>query len=74
MGARDAVVVPGMLHSEPSLASALDAVHAGGARRIVVVVLAPQYSPIILAGYERAVAAGQPRTPTSTCTSRAPGT
>ncbi len=53
----DAVVTPGMLHSEPSLASALDAVHADGGQRIVVVVLAPQYSPIILAGYERAVAA-----------------
>jgi ferrochelatase len=46
-----------MLHSEPSLTDALDAVHAGGATRIVVVVLAPQYSPIILAGYERVVAA-----------------
>ncbi len=57
MGAGEVVVAPGMLHSEPSLASALDAVHADGARRIVVVVLAPQYSPIILAGYERAVAA-----------------
>jgi protoporphyrin/coproporphyrin ferrochelatase len=54
---RDAVVVPGMLHSDPSLAAALDTVHAEGARRIVVVVLAPQYSPIILAGYERAVTA-----------------
>lgn len=51
-----AVVAAGMLHSDPSLASALDVVRAGGARRIVVVVLAPQYSPIILAGYERAVA------------------
>ncbi len=51
-----AVVAAGMLHSEPSLPSALDMVCAGGARRIVVVVLAPQYSPIILAGYERAVA------------------
>jgi ferrochelatase len=52
----DSMVVAGMLHSEPSLTGALDAVHAGGAARIVVVVLAPQYSPIILAGYERAVA------------------
>jgi protoporphyrin/coproporphyrin ferrochelatase len=51
------IVVAGMLHSEPSLTDALDAVQAGGATRIVVVVLAPQYSPIILAGYERAVAA-----------------
>jgi ferrochelatase len=57
MGTAAAVVVPGMLHSDPSLASALDAVHADGAQRIVVVVLAPQYSPIILAGYKRAVAA-----------------
>jgi ferrochelatase len=55
-GSRDAMVVPGMLHSDPSLAAALDTVRAAGARRIVVVVLAPQYSPIILAGYERAVA------------------
>jgi protoporphyrin/coproporphyrin ferrochelatase len=53
----DSMVVAGMLHSEPSLTEALDVVHAGGATRIVVVVLAPQYSPIILAGYERVVAA-----------------
>ena len=55
MSAGDALVVPGMLHSDPSLPSALDAVHAAGAQRIVVVVLSPQYSRIILAGYERAV-------------------
>ena len=53
----ESMVVAGMLHSEPSLTDALDAVQGGGATRIVVVVLAPQYSPIILAGYERAVAA-----------------
>jgi protoporphyrin/coproporphyrin ferrochelatase len=57
LGAGDAHVAPGMLHSDPSLPSALDSVRAAGAQRIVVVVLAPQYSPIILAGYERAVAA-----------------
>jgi len=51
------MVVPGMLHSDPWLTDALDVVHAGGAAHIIVVVLAPQYSPIILAGYERAVAA-----------------
>ena len=56
MGSGEVIVAPGMLHSEPTLASALDAVHTGGANTIVVVVLAPQYSPIILAGYERAVA------------------
>src|SRR5580704_1479098 len=51
LGAGEVMVAPGMLHSEPSLAGALESVHADGARRIVVVVLAPQYSPIILAGY-----------------------
>ncbi len=49
-------VVAGMLHSEPSLSGALDSLADGGAERIVVVALAPQYSPIILAGYERTVA------------------
>jgi ferrochelatase len=49
-------VVAGMLHSDPSLTDAVDQLAAGGLRRIVVVVLAPQYSPIILAGYERTVA------------------
>ena len=52
----DTRVVAGMLHSDPSLTDALDTLVAGGARRIVVVALAPQYSPIILAGYERTVA------------------
>jgi protoporphyrin/coproporphyrin ferrochelatase len=50
-------VVAGMLHSDPSLTGALDSLANDGARPIVVVALAPQYSPIILAGYERAVAA-----------------
>ena len=49
-------VVAGMLHSAPRLSDALDTLAAGGSRRIVVVVLSPQYSPIILAGYERSVA------------------
>jgi protoporphyrin/coproporphyrin ferrochelatase len=55
-GRGDTRVVAGMLHSNPSLTDALDELAAGGTRRIVVVVLAPQYSPIILAGYERTVA------------------
>jgi ferrochelatase len=50
-------VVAGMLHSEPSLTGALDSLADGGVTRIVVIALAPQYSPIILAGYERTVAA-----------------
>jgi protoporphyrin/coproporphyrin ferrochelatase len=50
-------VVAGMLHSESSLTGALDALAADGMNRIVVIALAPQYSPIILAGYERTIAA-----------------
>ena len=56
---RQARVVAGMLHSAPALTDALDDLAAGGIHRIVVVVLAPQYSPIILAGYERTVSAWQ---------------
>jgi protoporphyrin/coproporphyrin ferrochelatase len=56
-GRHDVHVVAGMLHSEPSLTVALDTLAAAGIGRIVVVALAPQYSPIILAGYERTVAA-----------------
>jgi ferrochelatase len=50
-------VVAGMLHSEPSLTGALDSLAGEDTQRIIVVALAPQYSPIILAGYERTVAA-----------------
>jgi ferrochelatase len=56
-GGGDMRVVAGMLHSEPALSDALDRLAGEGIRSIVVVVLAPQYSPIILGGYERAVAA-----------------
>ncbi len=49
-------VVVGMLHSAPSLYGAFDVLVADGVGRIVMIVLAPQYSPIILAGYERTVA------------------
>jgi protoporphyrin/coproporphyrin ferrochelatase len=59
----DIQVVAGMLHSEPSLTGALDALAAAGIRRIIVVALAPQYSPIILAGYERTVAAWRTQHP-----------
>jgi len=39
-----------MLHSQPSLTGALETLAADGTRRIIVIALAPQYSPIILAG------------------------
>src|SRR5437870_2526981 len=50
-------VVVGMLHSPPRIDTAVDSLLAAGATRVVAFVLAPQYSPIIMAGYERAVAA-----------------
>ncbi|MFN2463804.1 MAG: ferrochelatase, partial [Candidatus Dormibacteria bacterium] len=43
----------GMLHSEPRIAAALERFAAAAVSRVVGVVLAPQYSPIILAGYHR---------------------
>src|SRR5580693_7978592 len=46
--AGDTRVVAGMLHSEPSLTGALDSLAQDGVTRIVVIALAPQYSPIIL--------------------------
>ncbi len=54
-GAHATLVVAGMLHSAPTLTDALDTLASDRTRRIVVVVLAPQYSSIILAGYERTV-------------------
>ena len=52
------VVAAGMLHSAPSVASSLERLAAAEVERVIGVVLAPQYSPLILSGYERAVAAG----------------
>jgi len=50
-------VTAGMLHSEPRIHSAATELVGRGASRIAGVVLAPQYSSLILSGYERAVAA-----------------
>jgi ferrochelatase len=48
-------VAAGMLHSRPTIGDALRELRARAAERVVAVVLAPQYSPLILSGYERAV-------------------
>jgi protoporphyrin/coproporphyrin ferrochelatase len=50
-------VVAGMLHSAPRIAESVQQLLDQGVTRIVAVPLAPQYSSIVLAGYERAVAA-----------------
>ncbi len=49
------LVEAGMLHSEPRIPDAIDTLVAEGADHIVGIVLAPQFSPIILAGYQRAL-------------------
>ena len=58
-GAGAFIVRAGMQHSEPHIADAVDELVAAGAQTVVGVVLAPQYSPIILAGYERAATAAR---------------
>lgn len=47
----------GMLHTEPRIAGALSTLIASGVERVIGIVLAPQYSPLILGGYTRAVEA-----------------
>jgi ferrochelatase len=54
-------VEAGMLHSAPTVAEALGSLVRRGVERVIAVVLAPQYSPLILSGYERALAALAPR-------------
>ena len=56
-GAGAFVVRAGMLHSAPRIDGAVQHLLGTGANPVIAVVLAPQYSPIILAGYERALAA-----------------
>ena len=56
-GAGRFLVRTGMLHSQPRIAAAVDELAALGVSSVIAIVLAPQYSPIILGGYERAVAA-----------------
>ncbi|MBV8195718.1 MAG: ferrochelatase [Candidatus Dormibacteraeota bacterium] len=53
------VVRAGMLHSAPTIPAAIQELVTTGATSIVAIVLAPQYSPIILAGYERAMDAAR---------------
>jgi len=47
----------GMLHSDPSVATAIHRLAGAHVTTVIGITLAPQYSPTILAGYHRAVAA-----------------
>ena len=48
-------VAVGMQHSEPKIQDAVFDLAAGGVDGIIAIVLAPQFSPIILAGYQRSL-------------------
>jgi protoporphyrin/coproporphyrin ferrochelatase len=50
-------VAVGMLHSEPRIEDAVRVLAGAGAGRVTGIVLSPQYSPIIMGGYDRALAA-----------------
>jgi ferrochelatase len=52
-------VAVGMLHSEPRIGEALRALAGPG--RVIGIVLSPQYSPIIMGGYDRALQAAMTR-------------
>lgn len=48
-------VQPGMRFSQPTIAEAVDRLVDGGARRILGIILSPQYSPLIMSGYVNAL-------------------
>jgi ferrochelatase len=56
-------VAAGMRFSEPSVASAVHDVVARGAESMVGVILSPQYSPLLMAGYVAALAEAATVTP-----------
>jgi protoporphyrin/coproporphyrin ferrochelatase len=55
------VVAAGMLHSEPRIDEAVRGLAAAGAGSLLGIVLSPQYSPLIMGGYDRALAAAAAR-------------
>jgi ferrochelatase len=59
-------VTAGMRFSEPTIAQAVGSLLAEGAQRILGLILSPQYSPILMAGYQEALKAAAGDTPTRT--------
>jgi ferrochelatase len=55
------VVAVGMLHSDPRIDEALHALAGARVGRVTGIVLSPQYSPIIMGGYDRALHAAMAR-------------
>ena len=62
-GAGACSVSVGMQHSAPWIADAVDAMVAAGITTILGIVLAPQYSQLILSGYEREIDRARSRHP-----------
>jgi ferrochelatase len=60
-GAGTHVVAVGMLHSDPRIGEAARALAAAGVGRVLGIVLSPQYSPVIMGGYNRALSAAAER-------------
>lgn len=56
-GAGSHKVAVGMQHSEPKITRGVRELAAAGASRVLGIVLAPQYSPVIMGGYPRQVTA-----------------
>jgi ferrochelatase len=54
-GAGSFQVAAGMLHSAPRVEDSLRTLVDGGAATVIAIVLAPQYSPLILSGYQRTI-------------------
>ena len=52
-------VVVGMRHAQPWVSDALEQLASEGIKRVIAIILSPQYSPIIMGGYHRAVEEGQ---------------
>ncbi|HET7768057.1 MAG TPA: ferrochelatase [Chloroflexota bacterium] len=57
------VVGVGMRHAPPLIADALAGLAAQGVKRVAALTMSPQYSPIIMGGYHRAVDAARDRVP-----------
>jgi len=55
------LVAVGMLHSDPRIDEALHTLADAGVGRVTGIVLSPQYSPIIMGGYDRALHAAMTR-------------
>jgi ferrochelatase len=49
----------GMRFSEPSILRGLQALSAAGATRVAGIILSPQYSPLLMSGYKRAIEEAQ---------------